>query len=75
MRAVAKKVCLDMKKFEACLNNGNGVRDGNERFIDQGDEWCRRESLYVVAYKPSVPVPMADAAEPVAAFGVPPGVV
>jgi predicted SAM-dependent methyltransferase len=46
-----------------------------ERFIDQGDEWRRRESLYVVAYKPSVPVPMTDAAAPVAAFGVPPGVV
>lgn len=46
-----------------------------ERFIDQGDEWRRRESLYVVAYKPSLPVPMADAPEPVAAFGVPPGVV
>jgi predicted SAM-dependent methyltransferase len=25
------------------------------RFIDQGDEWRRRESLYVVAYKPRVP--------------------
>jgi hypothetical protein len=24
------------------------------RFIDQGDEWRRRESLYVVAYKPRV---------------------
>jgi hypothetical protein len=22
------------------------------RFIDQGDEWRRRESLYVTAYKP-----------------------
>jgi predicted SAM-dependent methyltransferase len=27
------------------------------RFIDQGDEWRRRESLYVVAYKPRVPAP------------------
>ena len=25
-----------------------------DRFIDQGDEWRRRESLYVVAYKPRV---------------------
>ena len=25
-----------------------------KRFIDQGDEWRRRESLYVVAYKPRV---------------------
>jgi len=25
------------------------------RFIDQADEWRRRESLYVVAYKPRVP--------------------
>ena len=27
------------------------------RFIDQGDEWRRRESLYVVAYRPRVPAP------------------
>jgi len=26
------------------------------RFIDQGDDWRRRESLYVVAYKPRVSV-------------------
>ena len=29
------------------------------RFIDQGDEWRRRESLYVVAYKPRVAPPLA----------------
>jgi predicted SAM-dependent methyltransferase len=29
------------------------------RFIDQGDEWRRRESLYVAAYKPRVSAPLA----------------
>jgi predicted SAM-dependent methyltransferase len=29
------------------------------RFIDQGDEWRRRESLYVVAYKPRVPAALS----------------
>lgn len=39
------------------------------RFIDQGDEWRRRESLYVVAYKPRVPAasPTPLRAEPVGA--------
>jgi hypothetical protein len=39
-----------------------------ERFIDQGDEWRRRESLYVAAYKPrgSVPVPVPVRGEPAA---------
>lgn len=32
-----------------------------ERFIDQGDEWRRRESLYVVAYKPRVPAAASPA--------------
>ena len=36
------------------------------RFIDQGDDWRRRESLYVVAYKPRVSAvsPSATRAEP-----------
>jgi predicted SAM-dependent methyltransferase len=40
------------------------------RFIDQGDEWRRRESLYVVAYKPRVPAasPAPVRAEPVGAL-------
>lgn len=39
------------------------------RFIDQGDAWRPRESLYVVAYKPRVPaVPLASA--PAEAAGV-----
>lgn len=39
------------------------------RFIDQGDDWRRRESLYVVAYKPRVP-----AASPLPVRGEPAGV-
>ena len=39
------------------------------RFIDQDADWRRRESLYVVAYKPRVP-----AASPVPARGEPAGV-
>jgi len=44
-----------------------------ERFIDQGDEWRRRESLYVVAYKPPVVVtsPAPVRTEPAAAVGAP----
>lgn len=40
-----------------------------ERFIDQGDEWRRRESLYVVAYKPRVTaaLPAAARTEPAGA--------
>jgi len=39
-----------------------------ERFIDQGDEWRRRESLYVAAYKPreSIPLPVPVRGEPAA---------
>ena len=40
------------------------------RFIDQGDEWRRRESLYVVAYKPRV-----AAASPAPVRAEPAGVV
>jgi len=29
------------------------------RFIDQGDEWCRRQSLYVAAYKPRASASLA----------------
>ena len=32
------------------------------RFIDQGDEWRRRESLYVVAYKPRASLPLPEPA-------------
>lgn len=40
------------------------------RFIDQGDAWRQRESLYVAAYKPrvSVPLPGTMRPEPAAAF-------
>jgi predicted SAM-dependent methyltransferase len=32
------------------------------RFIDQGDEWRQRESLYVAAYKPRVSAPLVETA-------------
>lgn len=53
---------LESVGFEHVENTGYEP----SRFIDQGDEWRRRESLYVVAYKPgaSVPVPDVARAEP-----------
>jgi predicted SAM-dependent methyltransferase len=38
------------------------------RFIDQGDDWRQRESLYVVAYKPRASVPLAETARAEAAI-------
>lgn len=42
---------LEQAEFERVEDTGYAP----DRFIDQGDEWRRRESLYVVGYKPRVP--------------------